>query len=245
MRAWLIPVRAVAAREIAAYLATPIALVFVIVFLLLQGLATFEPGQWLTRDQADLAPFFGYLPWVLLLLVPALTMRLWAEDRRTGAAELLLTLPLSGTQAVIGKFAAAWAVCAAALVGTLPFWITVNLLGAADNGTIACGYLGALLLAGGFAAVGGAASAMTRNQVVAFVGALALCLLFAAIALPSVSGFLTGPTAWVAALGRQLSIAARFDHLARGLLSLPDLLYFAAFIGFWLSVTVVALDMRR
>ncbi len=239
------PVLAIARREIASYFATPIALVFVVVFLLLQGLATFELGQWLERDQADLAPFFGYLPWVLLLLVPALTMRLWAEDRRSGAIELLLTLPVTATQAVCGKFLAAWAMCLAALVCTLPFVVTVNILGSPDNGTIACGYFGAALLCAGFVALGGAASALTRNQVVAFVGGLALCLLFAAIGLPSVSGFLTGPAPWLAAAGRHLSIATRFETLSRGLLALPDLLWFAAFVGFWLTATVVTLDLRR
>ncbi|HET9020088.1 MAG TPA: ABC transporter permease subunit, partial [Acetobacteraceae bacterium] len=141
---------AVARRELGGYFATPVAVVFIVIFLVLQGVLTFNLGGFFERDQADLTPFFSFIPWVFLLLVPAITMRLWAEERRLGTIELLLTLPLRQSEAVIGKFLAAWAFCAIALALTFPFWITVNVLGQPDNGVIACGYLGALLVAGSF-----------------------------------------------------------------------------------------------
>src|SRR6202049_4545353 len=130
----------IACRELSAYFAPPVATVFIVIFLVLQGTLTFNLGNFFDRGQADLNPFFNFLPWVFLLLVPAITMRLWAEERRLGTIELLLTLPLIQTQAVIGKFLAAWAFCAIALVLTFPIVLTVNILGKPDNGVIACGY---------------------------------------------------------------------------------------------------------
>ena len=155
----------VARRELGGYFATPVAAVFIVIFLALQGALTFNLGNFFERNQADLAPFFNFIPWVFLLLVPAITMRLWAEERRLGTIELLLTLPITQGQAVVGKFLAAWAFCAIALALTFPFVITVNYLGAPDNGVIASGYLGALLVAGAFLSVGSALSATTKNQV--------------------------------------------------------------------------------
>src|SRR3954462_1439365 len=140
----------IANRELRAYFATPVATVFIVIFLALQGTLTFNLGQFFDRGQADLNPFFTFIPWVFLLLIPAITMRLWAEERRLGTIELLLTLPLTQAQAVLGKFLAAWAFCAIALILTFPFVITVNFLGRPDNGVIASGYLGALLVAGAF-----------------------------------------------------------------------------------------------
>ena len=149
----------IAGRELAAYFATPVATVFIVIFLVLQGALTFNLGNFFDRGQADLNPFFTFIPWVFLLLVPAITMRLWAEERRLGTIELLLTLPITQAQAVIGKFLAAWVFCAIALVLTFPFVITVNILGDPDNGVIASGYVGALLIAGAFLSVGSAMSA--------------------------------------------------------------------------------------
>lgn len=149
-------VLAVARRELGAYFATPVALVFIVIFLVLQGVLTFSLGALFDRDQADLAPFFGFLPWVFLLLVPTITMRLWAEERRLGTIEMLLTLPVTPAQAVLGKFLAAWAFCALALLLTFPFVVPVNDLGSPDNGVIAAGYAGALLVAGCDLAVGSA-----------------------------------------------------------------------------------------
>src|SRR6201999_1136382 len=169
----------VARRELGGYFATPVAAVFIVIFLALQGVLTFNLGNFFDRNQADLAPFFNFIPWVFLLLVPAITMRLWAEERRLGTIELLLTLPLTQFPAVIGKFLAAWAFCAIALLLTFPFVITVNILGSPDNGVIASGYVGSLLIAGAFLSVGAAMSAVTRNQVIAFVLAVAISFIFA------------------------------------------------------------------
>src|SRR5580698_2051104 len=169
----------IAARELGGYFATPVASVFIVIFLVLQGALTFNLGGFFDRGQADLNPFFTFIPWVFLLLVPAITMRLWAEERRLGTIELLLTLPITQTEAVLGKFLAAWAFCAIALVLTFPFVITVNILGQPDNGVIASGYVGALLIAGAFLSIGAAMSALTRNQVIAFVLSVMICFIFA------------------------------------------------------------------
>src|SRR5690348_13063869 len=150
----------IARRELAGYFATPVASVFIVIFLVLQGALTFNLGNFFDRGQADLNPFFTFLPWVFLLLIPAITMRLWAEERRLGTIELLLTLPITQGQAVLGKFLAAWAFCAIALLLTFPFVIAVNILGHPDNGVIVSGYIGGLLIAGAFLSVGAAMSAL-------------------------------------------------------------------------------------
>ncbi|WP_254453554.1 ABC transporter permease [Siccirubricoccus sp. G192] len=184
------PALIVARRELAAYFATPVAYVFIVIFLVLSGALTFTLGNFFARGQADLIPFFSFVPWLFLFLVPALTMRLWAEERRLGTIELLLTLPLPQWQAVLGKFLAAWAFCGIALALTFPLWITVNVLGEPDNGVILSGYIGCLLVAGAYLAVGAAVSALTRNQVVAFVLAVAICFVFTAAGSPVVGEFL-------------------------------------------------------
>jgi len=235
----------VARRELGGYLATPVAAVFIVIFLALQGVLTFNLGDFFERDQADLAPFFSFLPWVLVLLVPAITMRLWAEERRLGTIELLLTLPLRTSEAVIGKFLAAWAFCAAAIALTFPFWITVNVLGQPDNGVILCGYAGAWLLAGGFLAIGAALSAISKNQVIAFVLALAVCFFFTVTATPVVSDFLTSASPSLAEFARRLSLSERFHDFTRGVVELRDVIYFASFIFFFLFLNTVILDHRK
>ncbi|HSH41974.1 MAG TPA: ABC transporter permease, partial [Arenicellales bacterium] len=165
-------------RELAGYFLTPIAYVFIVIFLILSGVVTFYLGGFFDRGQADLAPFFGFLPWLYLFLIPALTMRLWAEERKSGTVELLFTLPLTMAQAVVGKFLATWIFTAVALALTFPLWLTVNYLGNPDNGVIAVGYAGSLLMAGGYIAIGCCISALTRNQVIAFVVTLVVCLAF-------------------------------------------------------------------
>ncbi len=235
----------VARRELGGYFATPVAVVFIVIFLVLQGLLTFNLGNFFDRNQADLAPFFSFVPWVFLLLVPALTMRLWAEERRLGTIELLLTLPITQGQAVVGKFLAAWTFCAIALALTFPFVITVNYLGSPDNGVIATGYLGALLVAGAFLSVGSALSATTKNQVIAFVLAVAVCFLFAVASYPLVTDFLSRGTPELAEIARRISVAERFQSFTRGIISLRDVLYFASFIGFWLFLNTVIVDHRK
>lgn len=235
----------VARRELGGYFATPVAVVFIVIFLALQGVLTFNLGNFFDRNQADLAPFFNFVPWVFLLLVPAITMRLWAEERRLGTIELLLTLPITQAQAVLGKFLAAWAFCAIALALTFPFIVTVNYLGNPDNGVIATGYLGALLVAGAFLSIGSALSASTKNQVIAFVLAVAVCFLFAVASYPVVTDFLSKTAPTLAEVARRLSVAERFQGFTRGVISLRDLIYFASFIGFWLYLNTVIVEHRK
>lgn len=236
---------AVARREWAAYFATPVAAVFLVVFLVLAGALTFSLGGFFARGQADLQPFFGFVPWLFLFLAPALSMRLWAEERRSGTVELLLTLPIAGWQAVVGKFLAAWAFCALALALTVPLVVTVNLLGEPDNGVIAAGYLGCLLVAGCYLAVGAALSALTKNQVIAFVLAVAVCFLFAAAGTPVVGEFLDRNVPLLADVARGLSVTDRLADFARGVVSARDAVFFASFVGFWLFANAVFVDARK
>ncbi len=235
----------VARRELGGYFATPVASVFIVIFLVLQGALTFNLGGFFSRGQADLDPFFTFIPWVFLLLVPAITMRLWAEERRLGTIEMLLSLPVTQTQAVIGKFLAAWMFCAIALALTFPFVITVNLLGSPDNGVIASGYIGSLIIAGAFLSVGAAMSAVTKNQVIAFVLGLAVCLVFAMASYSVVTDFLSQNVPALAAIARRLAVIDRFQDFTRGVVSLRDLVFFASFIGFWLFVNVVLVDRNK
>jgi len=235
----------IAGRELAGYFATPVATVFIVIFLILQGTLTFNLGNFFDRGQADLNPFFNFLPWVFLLLVPAITMRLWAEERRLGTIELLLTLPITQAQAVIGKFLAAWAFCAIALVLTFPIILTVRYLGDPDMGVIWSGYLGALLVAGAFLSIGSAMSALTRNQVIAFVLGVAVCFIFAAASYPLVTDFLNRNTPAMAEVARRFAVVDRYQDFTRGLISLRDLVFFTTFIGFWLFVTTVLVDQRK
>ncbi len=235
----------IARRELAGYFATPVAYVFIVIFLVMSGALTFTLGNFFARGQADLNPFFSFVPWLFLFLVPALTMRLWAEERRLGTIELLLTLPIAQWQAVVGKFLAAWAFCGIALALTFPLWLTVNFLGEPDNGVILAGYVGCLLVAGAYLALGSAISALTKNQVVAFVIAVAACFVFAASGSPVVTGFLSTNIPQLAEVSRALSVADRFQGFTRGVVSARDIIFFASFIGFWLFVNNLVLDHRK
>ena len=235
----------VARRELAGYFATPVAYVFIVIFLMMAGALTFTLGGFFARGQADLSPFFTFVPWLFLFLVPALTMRLWAEERRLGTIELLLTLPLPQWQAVVGKFLAAWAFCAIALALTFPLVLTVNYLGNPDNGVIAAGYAGCLLVAGAFLAVGAATSAMTKNQVVAFVLAVAVCFVFTVAGSPVITEFLSQRLPVLAEVARAVSITERFNSLTRGVIALRDVVFFGSFMGFFLFVNAVVIDHRK
>jgi ABC-2 type transport system permease protein len=235
----------IAGRELGGYFATPVAVVFIVIFLVLQGALTFNLGGWFTRGQADLVPFFNFLPWVLLLLVPAITMRLWAEERRLGTIEMLLTLPITRTEAVVGKFLAAWLFCIIALALTFPFVITVNILGSPDNGVILSSYIGGVLVAGAFLAIGAAVSAATRNQVIAFVLGLALCFVFAAAGSTIVTDFLTANAPGLVDLFRRIGVLERFQSFTRGVIQLRDIVYFASFIVFFLFVNVAVVEQRK
>ncbi|WP_337876729.1 ABC transporter permease subunit [Elioraea sp.] len=236
----------VARRELAAYFATPVAYVFIVIFLVMLGALTFQVGNFFDRGQADLAPFFTFLPWLYLLLIPAITMRLWAEERRSGTIELLLTLPVAMWQAVVGKFLAAWAFAAIALALTFPMVITVNVLGTPDNGVILAGYAGALLIAGCYLSIGAALSATTRNQVIAFVLATAVCFAFTVFGSPLVAGFVAEAIpASVLDAAQRVSLIGRYESITRGVIAVRDLVFFATFIGFWLYANAVIVDLRK
>ena len=232
-------------RELAAYFATPVAYVFIVIFLVLAGALTFTLGNFFTRGQADLQPFFSFVPWLFLFLVPALTMRLWAEERRLGTIELLLTLPLAQWAAVVGKFLAAWAFCGIALALTFPLVVTVNLLGNPDNGVILTGYLGCMMVAGAFLAVGAAISAMTKNQVIAFVLAVAACFFLTAAGSPVVTEFLSQRVPVLAETARSISITDRLGGFTRGVISLRDVVFFLSFMAFFLFANTIAIDQRK
>jgi ABC-2 type transport system permease protein len=230
----------------ASYFATPVAYVFIVIFLALNGVMTFYVGNFFDRNQADLVAFFSFHPWLYLFLIPALSMRLWAEERRTGTIELSMTLPLTTGQIVVGKFLAAWAFIGIALALTFPIWLTVNYLGNPDNGAILAGYLGSLLMAGGFLAVGSFVSALTKNQVIAFVLAATLCFLLVAMGSTIVLNFLGDlASGEVADFLRSLSVMNHFSDISKGVVDLRDAIYFAALICLFLVLNVVALDRLK
>ncbi|MDP6013990.1 MAG: ABC transporter permease subunit [Alphaproteobacteria bacterium] len=233
-------------RELGGYFATPVAYVFIVIFLLLNGMFTFYMGNFYDRGQADLQPFFSWHPWLYLFLVPALGMRLWAEERRTGTLELLMTLPISVTQAVLGKFLAAWAFAAIALALTFPIWITVNYLGQPDNGLIVAGYFASLLMAGGFLAISSCISAMTKNQVIAFVVSVVVCFLFTVSGLPFVLDFFAGwaPQALVETIA-SFSFLGNFNDMMRGVIDLRHITYFVSLIAVWLFVNVIVVNNTK
>lgn len=233
-------------RELGSYFATPLAYVFTLIFLVLAGLTTFYQGEFFERGQADLVPFFSILPWLYLLLIPALSMRLWAEERKSGSIELLMTLPLSRFDAVAGKFLAAWAFAGLALLLTFPMVLTVNYLGEPDNGAILAGYLGSWLLAGGYLAIGSCMSALAKNQVIAFILAVAACFLFMLSGFPLVlDAFSQWAPQWLLDVVASLSLLTRFDAISKGVVDLRDLLYFASLIVAWLAATAVAIDLKK
>jgi len=233
-------------RELASYFATPLAYVFILIFLVVANAFTFYLGGFFERGQADLAPFFNFHPWLYLFLIPALAMRLWAEERKTGSIELLLTQPITLWQAVLGKFIAAWIFAALALALTFPVWLTVNYLGNPDNGAILAGYVGSLLLAGGFLAIGSCMSALTRNQVIAFILGVVVCFGFLLAGFPLVLDVFRSwaPQALIDAIA-SLSFLTHFESIAKGVIDIRDLLYFAMLIAFFLLATAIALDVRK
>ena len=233
-------------REFAAYFATPLAYIFIVIFLALAGLLTFRLGDFLGREQADLVPFFEFHPWLYLFLVPALSMRLWAEERRLGTIELFLTLPISMPQAVAGKFLAAWAFTTTALILTFPIWITVNYLGDPDNGVILASYLGSLLMAGAYLAIGSMISATTKNQVIAFVVTTTVCFILTLAGTPAVLDFFTNwaPAGLVEAIGN-FGFLPHFQSIQRGVIDLRDVIFFATVIFFALVANAVIVDWRK
>lgn len=233
-------------REFMGYFATPIAYVFLAIFVFLSGIFTFYMGSFFDRGQADLNPFFQFHPWLYLFLIPALAMRLWAEERRGGTIELLLTLPVTIPQAVVGKFLAAWAFSGIALLLTFPLWITVNYLGDPDNGVILAGYIGSLLMAGAFLAIGSCMSSVTRNQVIAFVLSAVVCLGFVLSGFPMVLEFFGAwaPSFLVQAVS-SFSFLSHFTAISAGVIELRDIVFFISLIVFWLFVNAVVIDLKK
>lgn len=237
---------AVFRREFRAYFATPVAYVFIVVFLAVSALFTFYLGNFFDRGQADLRPFFSFHPWLYLVFVPAIAMRLWAEERRSGTIELLMTLPVGLFGAVLGKFFAAWAFAGIALVLTFPIWLTVAYLGDPDHGAILAGYLGSLLMAGSYLAVGACLSAATKNQVVAFIASIAVGFVFTVAGAPLVLDALSAwaPRTLIDAVA-SFSFLARFQAITAGVLDARDVVFFVSFAATWLFANAVVVEMKK
>lgn len=233
-------------RELSGYFATPVAYVFIVIFLILSAAFTFQLGYFFERGQADLKPFFDFHPWMYLFLIPAVSMRLWAEERHTGSIELLLTLPVTLWQAVIGKFLAAWLFIGLALALTFPIWITVNYLGDPDNGVIFASYIGSWLMGGGFLAIGSCVSAATRSQVVAFIISICLCFVMLLAGHRLVLDFVSaGLPQWLVDAIASISFITHFESISKGVVDFRDLLFFGLLIGVFLYATTVVIEMKK
>lgn len=239
-------ISAILQRELKSYFLTPVAYVFIVIFLILSNALTFYLGGFYERGQADLTPFFNFHPWLYLFLAPALSMRLWAEERKSGSIELLMTLPIEPWQAVVGKFLAAWLFTGIALALTVPMWATVNYLGDPDNGVIFAAYLGSLLMAGGFLAVGSCISAATKNQVVAFILSVTACLvlLLASFSLVLDVFSVWAPQVLVDTIA-SLSFLTHFENISKGVIDLRDLVYFGLLIAAMLYANTIVLELKK
>ena len=233
-------------RELAGYFATPLAYVFIVIFLALAGVLTFFVGNFFDRGQADLQSFFSFHPWLYLVLIPALSMRLWAEERRNGTIELFLTLPVRLSEAVLGKFLAAWCFAGIALALTFPFWVTVNILGHPDNGVIAASYIGSWLMAGAVLSIGAAVSALTKSQVIAFVVSAAIVFVLTAAGSSVVLDLVRGwaPEGLLHAVAAA-SLYGHFNTLLRGVLDVRDLVYFVSLMAAFLCANALLIDLKK
>ena len=240
------PIRTIAKRELSGYFASPVAFVFIVIFLLLAGFFTFMVAGFFERGEASLQAFFSWHPWLYLFLVPAVGMRMWSEERRLGTIELLLTMPVTPWQAIVGKFLAAWTVVGLALVLTFPVVLTVNYLGHPDNGVIFAGYLGSFLMAGAYLAISAMTSAMTRNQVVSFIVAVVISLFLILAGWPPVTNMLTqwAPTWFVDGVAA-FSVMTHFESIQKGVIDSRDILYFLSIIVFALFTTGVIIRAHR
>jgi len=236
----------IAKRELTGYFDSPVAYVFIVIYLLLAGFFTFTFGAFFDRGEASLGAFFMWMPWLFLFLVPAVGMRLWSEERRSGTIELLLTFPVTPWQAILGKFLASWIFIGIALALTFPVWLTVNWLGDPDNGVILAGYIGSFLLGGGFLAVGSCMSALTRNQVVAFILGVVACFVFLLAGFPLVLDLFRSwaPQPLLDAVA-SLSFYVHFQSISKGVIDVRDLLYFVMLIGFFLLATAITLELHK
>jgi ABC-2 type transport system permease protein len=236
----------IAKREVRGYFSSPVAFVFIVIFLLLSGFFTFMVGGLFERGEANLQAFFAWHPWLYLFLVPAVGMRMWSEERRLGTIELLLTMPITPWQAIVGKFLASWVVVALALVLTFPIWITVNYLGHPDNGVIVAGYIGSLLMAGAYLAITAMTSAMTRNQVVSFIVSVVLALFLILAGYPPVTNMLISwASPWLVDGIASFSVMTHFESIQKGVLDSRDLFYFLSVIVFSLFTTGVIIRAHR
>jgi ABC-2 type transport system permease protein len=233
-------------REFKSYFATPLAIVFIVIFLFAMGTFTFYVGHFYDNGIADLTVFFGYHPWLYLFLVPALAMRLWAEERRSGSIELLLTLPVPLWATVLGKFLAAWAFAGLALVLTFPIWLTVNYLGQPDNGVILASYIGSFLMAGAYLSIGACVSAATSNQVIAFIVSVVVCFLFTVSGAPLVLDAFRSwaPLPLVEAIS-SFSFLTHFSAITAGVIDLRDVIFFFSLIGLFLYANMLIVDLRK
>lgn len=233
-------------REFSSFFATPVAYVFILIFLMLSGVFSFYIGNLYERGQADLLPFFNFHPWLYLFLVPAIAMRSWSEERKSGTIELLMTLPVTIFDIMLSKFFAAWAVLGLALMLTFPLWLTVNYLGNPDNGIIVAAYLGSWLMAGAFLAIGICMSALTKSQVVAFILAVVVCFVFV---LSGSSIVLDAFTGWLSPLLldtlASFSFLTHFESMAKGVIALDDVGYFVIVIGIWLYAGLLAVEQKK
>ena len=245
MNAWA-NIKTITKRELGAYFTSPLAYVFIVIFLLLCGFFTFMVGGFFERGEASLVrPFFDWHPWFYLFLVPAVGMRLWAEERRVGTIELLLTMPITAWQAIVGKFLASWLFLGIALLLTFPVVITVNRLGSPDNGVILSGYIGSWLMAGAYLAISCITSAMTRNQVVSFILSVVICLFFILAGFPPIIHLFEGAAPWLVNTVTSFSVITHFDGFQKGVLDSRDVLFFLSLIGFSLFTTSVILRGHR
>jgi ABC-2 type transport system permease protein len=245
MNAWS-NIKAIMKRELGSYFSSPIAYVFLVIFLLLAGFFTFTIGNFFERGEASLVSFFTWHPWLYLFLVPAVGMRLWSEERRLGTMELLLTMPITTWQAIVGKFLASWVFLALALALTFPVVATVNYMGSPDNGIILSGYVGSLLLSGTYLAVSCMTSAMTRNQVISFIVSVVICLFLILAGYTPVTDLLTrwaNPS--VVSVIAGFSVMTHFEGFQRGVLDSRDVIFFASVMGFALFVTGVIIRNQR
>ena len=239
-------IKTIASRELGGYFASPVAFVFIVIFLLLSGFFTFMVAGFFERGEAGLETFFTWHPWLYLFLVPAVGMRMWSEERRIGTIELLLTMPVTPWQAIVGKFLAAWVVLALALVFTFPVVWTVNYLGTPDNGVILGGYIGSLLMAGAYLSISAMTSAMTRNQVVSFILSVVLALFLILAGYPPVTNLLVQwASPWFVDGIAAFSVMTHFDSIQKGVLDSRDILYFLSVMVFSLFTTGVILRAHR
>jgi ABC-2 type transport system permease protein len=236
----------IAKRELRGYFSSPVAFVFIVIFLMLSGFFTFMVAGFFERGEANLQAFFSWHPWLYLFLVPAVGMRMWSEERRLGTIELLLTMPITPWQAIVGKFIASWIVVGLALALTFPVVLTVNYLGSPDNGVILGGYIGSLLMAGAYLAISAMTSAMTRNQVVSFIVAVVISLFLILAGYPPVTNMLiTWASPWLVDGIAAFSVMTHFESVQKGVLDSRDLIYFLSVIVFCLFNTSIIIRAHR